>query len=110
MPPHATAGKRSNTKIHSKARVATANQTMNTPSSKQHQSPPKILIDTTNEPMQNYDGTEMRDASRNVVYKSQFLSTHPLRGDCKEKPGFGEFCSLHVVHMNCDAILTNALI
>jgi hypothetical protein len=51
---------------------------------------PNVLIDTTNQPMQNYDGTEMRDANSRIVYKSQFLSTHPLKEDCKEKPGFGE--------------------
>jgi hypothetical protein len=48
-----------------------------------------VLVDTTNQPMRNYDGTEMRDAQSRIVYKSQFLSTHPLKSDCKEKPGFG---------------------
>ncbi len=46
------------------------------------------MIDSTNEPMRNYDGTEMRDANSCVVYKSQFLSTHPLRSDCKERVGY----------------------
>jgi hypothetical protein len=40
--------------------------------------------------MLNYDGTEMRDGQSRIVYKSQFLSTHPLKGDCKERVGFGE--------------------
>jgi len=39
--------------------------------------------------MRNHDGTEMRDARRRIVYKSQFLSTHPLRTDCKERVGYG---------------------
>ena len=47
------------------------------------------LIDTTNEPMQNYDGSEMRDSNSQLVYKSQFLSTHPLWSDCKERVGYG---------------------
>ena len=48
------------------------------------------LIDTTNQPMLNYDGTELRDEKSRIVYRSQFLSTHPLKGDCKERVGFGE--------------------
>lgn len=47
------------------------------------------MVDGTNEPMRNYDGTEMRDAKSNVVYRSQFLSTHPLKSDCKERVGYG---------------------
>jgi len=47
------------------------------------------LTDTTNEPMQNYDGSEMRDSNSQLVYKSQFLSTHPLWSDCKERVGYG---------------------
>jgi hypothetical protein len=47
------------------------------------------LIDSTNEPMQNYDGSQMRDANSQIVYKSQFLSTHPLVSDCKERVGYG---------------------
>lgn len=53
------------------------------------QSPSQQLIDTTNEPMQNYDGSQMRDSNSQLVYKSQFLSTHPLRSDCKERVGYG---------------------
>jgi hypothetical protein len=30
----------------------------------------------------------MRDANSCIVYKSQFLSTHPLRSDCKERVGY----------------------
>ena len=51
--------------------------------------PPQLLTDTTNEPMKNYDGSEMRDSNSQLVYKSQFLSTHPLRSDCKERVGYG---------------------
>lgn len=39
--------------------------------------------------MKNYDGSEMRDGNSQLVYKSQFLSTHPLRSDCKERVGYG---------------------
>jgi len=46
------------------------------------------LVDTTHQPMRNYDGTLMRDATTKVVYKSQFLSTHPLKSDCKERVGY----------------------
>jgi hypothetical protein len=46
------------------------------------------LIDTTNEPMQNYDGTHMCNQNGELVYKSQFLSTHPLWSDCKERVGY----------------------
>ncbi len=44
--------------------------------------------DGTAQPMRNYDGTAMRDARGSVVYRSQFLSTHPLRSDCKERVGY----------------------
>mmetsp|Transcript_25738 Transcript_25738/g.53072 ORF Transcript_25738/g.53072 Transcript_25738/m.53072 type:complete len:99 (+) Transcript_25738:264-560(+) len=53
------------------------------------QTNPPLLIDNTNQPMLNYDGTEMRDEKGRLVYKSQFLSTHPLKGDCKERVGYG---------------------
>ena len=46
------------------------------------------MINNTHEPMRNYDGTEMRDAQSKVIYRSQFLSTHPLRSDCKERVGY----------------------
>ena len=46
------------------------------------------MVDTTHQPMRNYDGTMMRDATSKVVYKSQFLSTHPLKSDCKERVGY----------------------
>ncbi len=54
-----------------------------------HQHSHPQLTDTTNEPMQNYDGSEMRDSNSQLVYKSQFLSTHPLRSDCKDRVGYG---------------------
>ena len=53
------------------------------------QPPSKQLIDTTIEPMKNYDGSQMRDTNSQLVYKSQFLSTHPLWSDCKERVGYG---------------------
>lgn len=56
------------------------------PAARSHQH--LALVDSTNEPMRNYDGTEMRDANSCIVYKSQFLSTHPLRSDCKERVGY----------------------
>ncbi|KAL3797351.1 hypothetical protein HJC23_010477 [Cyclotella cryptica] len=69
------------------------NVTHSLTNSSQYSSPPHpstmTLIDTTNQPMLNYDGTEMRDGQSRLVYKSQFLSTHPLKGDCKERVGFG---------------------
>jgi len=46
------------------------------------------VVDVTAQPMRNYDGTEMRDVQSNVVYKSQFLATHPLKTDCKERVGY----------------------
>ncbi len=52
-------------------------------------SPPPQLTDTTNGPMKNYDGSQMRDGNSQLVYRSQFLSTHPLRSDCKERVGYG---------------------
>ncbi len=39
--------------------------------------------------MKNYDGSQMRDTNSQIVYKSQFLSTHPLWSDCKERVGYG---------------------
>lgn len=39
--------------------------------------------------MRNYDDTEMRDGDGGVVYKSQFLSTHPIWSDCRERVGYG---------------------
>lgn len=50
--------------------------------------PSHTLTDTTNEPMQNYDGTHMCNQNGELVYKSQFLSTHPLWSDCKERVGY----------------------
>mmetsp|Transcript_12585 Transcript_12585/g.22070 ORF Transcript_12585/g.22070 Transcript_12585/m.22070 type:complete len:460 (-) Transcript_12585:171-1550(-) len=47
------------------------------------------MIDGTKQPMRNYDGTEMRDVQSNIVFKSQFLSTHPVKTDCKERVGYG---------------------
>ena len=46
------------------------------------------MVDTTHQPMRNYDGTLMRDSKSQVIYKSQFLSTHPLKSDCKERVGY----------------------
>ena len=46
------------------------------------------MVDTTHQPMRNYDGTKMRDSKSQVIYKSQFLSTHPLKSDCKERVGY----------------------
>ena len=55
-----------------------------------HEEPsPAQLIDATNDPMKNYDGSQMRDTNSQLVYKSQFLSTHPLWSDCKERVGYG---------------------
>ncbi|KAK1738686.1 RAD52 family DNA repair protein [Skeletonema marinoi] len=55
-----------------------------------HEEPsPAQLTDSTNEPMKNYDGSQMRDTNSQLVYKSQFLSTHPLWSDCKERVGYG---------------------
>ncbi len=45
-------------------------------------------INGTAQPMRNYGGTEMRDAQSKVVYRSQFLLTHPLRTDYKERVGY----------------------
>ena len=39
-------------------------------------------------PMRNHDGSAMRDYQSNVVYRSQFLATHPLKSDCKERVGY----------------------
>ena len=47
-----------------------------------------VLEDRTKEPMLNYDGTEMRNED-GVVHKSQFLSTHPIWSDCRERVGYG---------------------
>jgi hypothetical protein len=40
-------------------------------------------------PMRNHDGTIMLDHLGRTVYRSQYLSTHPLRTDCKERVGYG---------------------
>lgn len=42
----------------------------------------------TSLPMYNHDGTEMLDHHGRIVYRSQYLSTHPLRSDCKERVGY----------------------
>jgi DNA recombination protein Rad52 len=42
------------------------------------------------EPMRNHDGSVMLDESGRVVYRSQFLATHPLRSDCKERMSDGK--------------------
>ena len=39
-------------------------------------------------PMKNYDGTIMLDHHGRTIYQSQFLSTHPIRSDCKERVGY----------------------
>jgi hypothetical protein len=35
--------------------------------------------------MQNRDGSAMLDDCGEIVYRSQYLATHPLRRDCKER-------------------------
>ena len=47
-----------------------------------------LLEDRTKEPMLNYDGTAMRNED-GLVHKSQFLSTHPIWSDCRERVGYG---------------------
>ena len=41
-------------------------------------------------PMRNHDGSAMLDENGTVVYRSQFLSTHPLKSDCKERMSGGK--------------------
>ena len=36
-------------------------------------------------PMRNHDGSIMLDHRGKIVYRSQFLSTHPLRSECRER-------------------------
>mmetsp|Transcript_4700 Transcript_4700/g.10652 ORF Transcript_4700/g.10652 Transcript_4700/m.10652 type:complete len:87 (+) Transcript_4700:175-435(+) len=55
-------------------RQGSASSTAETPSSTSS----STMIDGTNQPMRNYDGTVMRDVSSRTVYKSQFLSTDAL--------------------------------
>jgi hypothetical protein len=43
------------------------------------------LAITHAEPMRNHDGSEMLDDCGDIVYRSQYLATHPLRGECKER-------------------------
>ena len=43
------------------------------------------LASTHAEPMRNHDGSAMLDDCGEVVYRSQYLTTHPLIGDCKER-------------------------
>lgn len=40
-------------------------------------------------PMRNHDGTAMLSHDGEILYRSQYLSTHPLRADCKERIGYG---------------------
>ena len=40
--------------------------------------------------MRNHDGSAMLDESGRVVYRNQFLSTHPLKNDCKERISGGK--------------------
>mmetsp|Transcript_3166 Transcript_3166/g.8255 ORF Transcript_3166/g.8255 Transcript_3166/m.8255 type:complete len:460 (-) Transcript_3166:87-1466(-) len=42
----------------------------------------------TGVPMRNHDGSVMLDHRGRVVYRSQFLSTHPIRSECKERVGY----------------------
>ena len=58
------------------------------PPSHPHAPSDNKMIDNTHQPMRNYDGSEMRDGNCNIVYKSQFLSTHPLKSDIKERVGY----------------------
>lgn len=43
------------------------------------------LASTQAEPMRNHDGSAMLDDDGKIVYRSQYLATHPLRGDCKDR-------------------------
>jgi len=47
-------------------------------------------LTTAAPPMRNHDGSCMLDESGRIVYRSQFLSTHPLRSDCKERLSGGK--------------------
>lgn len=40
-------------------------------------------------PMYNHDGSVMLDHKSEVLYQSQYLSTHPVRSECKERVGYG---------------------
>jgi hypothetical protein len=45
-------------------------------------------IDDVSAPMRNHDGSVMLNEHGGIVYRSQFLSTHPLRKDCMERLGW----------------------
>lgn len=49
-----------------------------------------IMNNSAAEPMRNHDGSVMLDEGGRVVYRSQFLATHPLRTDCKERMSGGK--------------------
>lgn len=53
------------------------------------------------EPMRNHDGSPMLDESGRVVYRSQFLATHPLRSDCKERMSDG----MNVTYITGDSVI-----
>lgn len=44
-----------------------------------------IVTSNNSLPMRNHNGTEMLDEHGRVVYRGQFLATHPLRSDVKER-------------------------
>lgn len=46
-----------------------------------------IIARTTQVPMRNPDGTIVLNDYGETVYQAQFLNSHPLKRDCKERTG-----------------------
>mmetsp|Transcript_21890 Transcript_21890/g.33699 ORF Transcript_21890/g.33699 Transcript_21890/m.33699 type:complete len:390 (-) Transcript_21890:119-1288(-) len=53
-------------------------------------------------PMRNHDGTPMLNHDGTIIYKSQYLSTNPLRSDCKERLGWN---NSKITYMTGDAVI-----
>ena len=59
-------------------------------------------------PILNHDGTVMLDHRGQIVYRNKFLSTNPLKKDCKQRVGYGG-SMLHYLSGECVIRTMNAV-
>mmetsp|Transcript_20618 Transcript_20618/g.29096 ORF Transcript_20618/g.29096 Transcript_20618/m.29096 type:complete len:402 (+) Transcript_20618:1802-3007(+) len=57
---------------------------------------------SSSSPMRNHDGSPMLNHDGTIVYRSQYLTTNPLRSDCKERVGWN---NTKITYMTGDAVI-----
>jgi len=64
--------------------------------------PPPNRASTTHAPMRNPDGTILLNSYGETIYQGQFLNSHPLKRDCKERTGPN---GLRLTYMTGDGVI-----